>query len=285
MNETITNAIREKARELLEKHTVSCVIGYERATDNLTARPAFVYRPEEVDRLIFDETCAHNLGKYLLNRKDSRMAIVAKPCDARTVNLFINENQLQREKVFVIGIVCPGVVECRWGHAGKEPELRCRGCRQHTPPVFDHLIGDAVKEPEAPPDNYPDIAAMEGKTPEEREAFWRQQFQRCTRCYACRNICPGCYCPTCFVDLKEPLWAGIRVAPGENWMWNTVKAFHLLGRCVSCNECERSCPVNIPLSLLNRKLEKEVGAAFGFVPGMDPKALAPLATFKKDELS
>ncbi len=280
----IATAIRQQAKSLLETGKVSCVLGFERATDGLTARPAFIYKPEQVDRLIFDQTCVHNLGKYLLSKRGASTAIVAKPCDARTVNLFINENQISREKVFVIGIVCPGVVESRWGQAGKDLEVRCRDCRQHTPPVYDVLIGEPVKEPE-PAENYPDIAEMEGKTPAEREAFWQEQFKRCIRCYGCRNICPGCYCPTCFVDLKEPLWAGIRVAPGENWMWNTVKAFHLLGRCVSCNECERSCPVHLPLSLLNRKLEKEVGAAFGFVPGMDAKAPAPLATFKKEELA
>lgn len=282
--EKIALAIQEKAKELLDNKAVSCVIGYERATDKLAARPLFVYQQEQISRIIFDKTCVHNLSKYLLNRKSSVTAIVAKPCDARAINLLLNENQIKREMVFIIGVVCPGVVESHWGKVGSEKEIRCKECRQHTPPVYDVLVGEPVKEA-AVPDRYTDVREMEQKSSKEKEGYWIEQSKRCIRCYACRNVCPGCYCPTCFVDLKEPLWAGIRVAPGENWMWNTVRAFHLLGRCISCSECQRACPVNIPLMLLNRKLEKEVSDIFGFIPGADPNALAPLATFKKEELA
>jgi len=76
---------------------------------------------------------------------------------------------------------------------------------------------------------------------------------------------------------------GIRIAPEENLMWNTIRAFHLAGRCISCNECERVCPVNIPLSLLNRKLEQEVLSLFNYRAGMSSDAVAPLITFKKEE--
>ena len=64
-----TQQIRDKARKLLESGTVECVIGYETGTDGVSARPAFIYDPSEVDRLVFDNTCSHNLAKYLLNKK------------------------------------------------------------------------------------------------------------------------------------------------------------------------------------------------------------------------
>ena len=103
--------IRGKAKELLESGTVDCVIGYERATDGVGARPLFVYQPNDIDRLIFDQTCTHNLTKYLLNRKGKATAIVVKPCDSRAINLLINESQIQRDKVSIIGVVCSGVVK------------------------------------------------------------------------------------------------------------------------------------------------------------------------------
>ncbi len=41
--------------------------------------------------------------------------------------------------------------------------------------------------------------------------------------------------------------------------------------------------MHIPLSLLNRKIAKEVAAMFDYVAGGDPDIPPPLATFVKDE--
>lgn len=274
--------ICNKAKELLENKTVDCVIGYERATDGLTARPAFIYESSEVDRLIFDQTCSHNLAKYLLNRKDKSTAIVVKPCDSRAINLLLNEKQILREKVFIIGIVCRGMLETRWNQSSDILQSRCQICRQHTPVIYDLLVGEAPPE-EPPAPSYSDITTMETKAAAERKAFWTEQFSHCIRCYACRQVCPGCYCTECFVEELDPLWVGIRIALPENTMWNTIRAFHLAGRCIACSECQRVCPVNIPLMLLNRKLEKDGLELFKFEAGLEADTVPPFATFKKDE--
>jgi ferredoxin len=49
----------------------------------------------------------------------------------------------------------------------------------------------------------------------------------------------------------------------DNAMYHIIRAFHVAGRCVECGECERACPVGIPLMALNRKLIKDVDAYFG----------------------
>lgn len=274
--------IRDKAKELLTSQTVECVIGYERATDGLTARPVFIYEPAETDRLIFDQTCVHNLAKYLLDRKGKPTAIVVKPCDSRTINLLINEKQIQRDKLFIIGVVCSGVVESRWGYRGEALASRCQACPQHVPVVYDFLVGEPKAEPPSAR-NYADVAKLEKRTAAERRAFWLEHFARCVRCYACRQVCPGCYCTECFVEQLEPLWVGIKIAPPENEVWHAIRAFHLAGRCIACEECQRVCVVNIPLSLLNRKLEKEVLERFNFEAGLSAEEVPPFATFKKDE--
>jgi len=278
----LAEQIRKKTKELLESKTVECVIGYERATDGLTARPLFVYEPEEVGKLIFDQTCTHNLAKYLLDRKDKVTGIVVKPCDSRAINLLLNEHQIKRDKVFIIGVVCPGIADTGWNKTSEKLQAACELCHQHTPPIYDYLVGEPPRS-EPAPEPYPDVVRMEAQSAEERRAFWEEQFSRCIRCYACRQVCPGCYCSECFVERLDPLWVGIRIAPGENEMWNTMRAFHLAGRCIGCYQCERVCPVNIPLSLLNRKLEKETLGLFNFQAGIDAETPAPFSTFDKDE--
>jgi ferredoxin len=242
----------------------------------------FAYSAKETDRLIFDQTCRHDLVKYLLNRKDKVTGIVVKPCDSRAINLLINEHQIARDKVVIIGVVCPGLLKTDWNKTGDKLRDACQLCQQRTPVVYDILIGEP-KKVEPPADAYPDVTAMEDKWVDDRRAFWEKEFSRCIRCYACRQACPGCYCGECFVDRLDPLWVGIRIAPAENEMWNTMRAFHLSGRCIGCNACEQVCPVNIPLSLLNRKLEKEVMKLFKFQSGLDPETPQPLAAFQKDE--
>ena len=282
MDSELIQQIRNQARDLLESGTVKGIIGYERASDGLTARPFFAYEPAAVERLIFDETCSHNLARYLVDKKNEKMAVVVKPCDSRAINLLLNEEQIKRDMVFVIGVTCPGVVETSWNHKDEELQARCKTCQLVEPPVYDFLAkGEAVERPQGEP--YLDVQQMETKPITERKAFWSEQFDRCIRCYACRQVCPGCYCPECFVEQLNPLWVGIRIAPKENELWQIMRAFHLAGRCIGCDECERVCPVDIPLSLLNRKLEKKVKELFDFQAGLDPEEQPPLATFKKEE--
>ncbi|MBI4302519.1 MAG: 4Fe-4S dicluster domain-containing protein [Chloroflexi bacterium] len=279
----MNQAIRDKAKELLASGAVSCVIGYDVGSDGINARPFFAYTEEEADGLAFDQTCTHNLVKYLIDRAGKATAIVVKPCDARALTVLINEKQVKREEVFIIGAVCHGIIESTWGQKGSDLQGRCQTCTQHTPLVYDLLVGEPMAEPtpKAPLDHR--AATLANMSVAERAAFWAEQFQRCLRCNACRQVCPGCYCAECFVDQLDPEWVGIRIDLPEKWLWNTIRAFHLAGRCVGCDECQRVCPVNIPLGLLNHKLEEEVATLFDFRPGVKADVPAPLETFKKDE--
>lgn len=274
--------IRAKAKELLESGQVSCFIGYEEGTRG-KVRPAFVYEPQDVDRLIWDERCTDNLTVYLHQFKNPlkrgeeppRVGILVKPCDSRSLNVLFHEEQIERERVYIIGLTCEGV------RVNGQLQERCQRCSERVPLVYDLLVGEQPEE--VGQEDYADVARLEGMSPGERLAFWVREFDRCIRCYACRQACPACYCFECVAEQLDPLWTGIAIDLPQKQFFHVMRAYHLAGRCSGCNACEEACPMGIPLSFLNRKIAKEVEALFGYRTGQDAETPPPLATFKKEE--
>jgi Na+-translocating ferredoxin:NAD+ oxidoreductase RnfC subunit len=119
-------------------------------------------------------------------------------------------------------------------------------------------------------------------TPSERAEFWLSQFDRCIRCYACRQVCPMCNCPACLFERDDSLWVGMRTGLNEKRTFHLGRAYHLAGRCIGCDECERVCPMDIPISLLNRKLAKEIEVQFGHRAGAEPVP-SPIITILSGE--
>ena len=280
--------LRAKARQLLAEGEVNCVIGYE-ISPRGGVRPAFIYQPEEVERLVWNQDCTHNLVVYLHDRKAPpgkgqelpRVAVVVKPCDARALNVLLHEQQIARERVFIIGVACEGVRDAKASDV-VSLQARCQRCTERVPVIYDVLVGQPPKV-EPVEDAWADVAELEALTPHERLAFWAREFDRCIRCYACRQVCPGCYCFECMAEQLDPLWVGIGIDLPEKTFFHVMRAYHLAGRCVDCAECERVCPMGIPVNLLNRKMAKEVATLFGYRTGEDPETPPPLATFRKDE--
>ncbi len=274
-----TEEIRRIARELF-RGRVTRVIGYEEGRQG-QVRPLVARTEEEAGRLLFDRRCVHNLALYLLDFKPKKqdeemepIAVVLKPCDARALNVLVLEHQVDRGKVHVIGVACSGV----------EGKRACSVCRERVPPTYDTLLGEPPAEV-GTDETLDDLARLRAMSPAERRAFWEKEFSRCIRCYACRQVCPMCYCEVCIAEKLDPPWESIAIAPPENEFYHVLRAFHLTGRCIECGECERVCPMGIPVYLYNHYMAEEVAHLFDrFRAGMDAETPAPFATFRKEEL-
>ncbi|MFC1888441.1 4Fe-4S dicluster domain-containing protein [Thermodesulfobacteriota bacterium] len=276
-----TAVIREIAAKWLEEGIVEAVLGWEAGTYGDRTSPVIIRSVEESERLVFNERCTNNLATYLLRepvRSMGSVAIVAKGCDVKSLIGLVQESQVPREKMKILAVTCEGVKDDQ----GRVP-VKCAACDVNTPVYFDEIAGEKV---ESSPDNearMKRVAEIEAMSNEERYRFWREQFDKCIRCYACREACPLCICARCIADKNQPQWVDTSAHPRGNFSWNLVRAFHLAGRCVECEACETACPADIPLMLLNRVMAREVAEAFSYEAGRDPESDPPLRTFNLDD--
>jgi len=314
----VVNELREKAKKLLVEKDVELVIGWERGSRALAATPAFIDSPEDADRLIFDSTCANNPAVYFT--KDSRrlvkdgkkIGVVVKGCDARSLALYVAEKQIKRENIVIIGVRCPGVIDTNkiagltggrevleYSEADGQVTVKGRGldltfdardvlstsclaCVYPDAKEYDVFIGEA-RDSEPNEEQNDAIDEFEKLSTEQRWEKMKEIYSRCIRCYACRNVCPSCYCNECFVDQNDPQWIGKTHEITDTMIFHIIRNLHVAGRCVECGACERACPMGLNLLLLNRKAAREVEERFGYVTGIDAGEKPVMADFKEDE--
>jgi ferredoxin len=117
----------------------------------------------------------------------------------------------------------------------------------------------------------------------ERWTFWQQEMEHCIKCYACRQVCPLCYCTQCTVEVNQPQWIPVEASRLGNTEWHIMRAMHLSGRCIECGQCGAACPVNIPIHLLPIRLAEETRALYGTVTGMKLAESSEMSSFRPDD--
>jgi formate dehydrogenase subunit beta len=310
--------LRREAAALLEQGKVDLIIGFTDGSLKFTTSPLITSDKDDVSRLVINPFIANNLSVFLTGVK-GRVGIVAKGCDSRSIVSLIKDNKLAREDVFIIGVPCSGIIDLakveklvardrdeiddivRDGDKvnvtvdGKASEFaardvlydNCLACELPTPQEYDLLLGEPTPaaDDESKKASQEKIDRLKAMSPDERWRFWQNEFSRCIRCYACRNVCPACFCERCFVEEAEPTW----VQPIPRWQDNLIfqitRNIHVAGRCTDCGECERACPVNIPLRSLTREMYDIVDGLFSYQAGRDKEAPPPLACYESTDVA
>ena len=63
----ITGLMRTKAKELLENGKVERVLGWEKGMFFYSTPPVFIDKPEDAEKLVWDDFAINNLAIYLLD--------------------------------------------------------------------------------------------------------------------------------------------------------------------------------------------------------------------------
>jgi ferredoxin len=297
------------------------VIGWTQGYDPLHMTPVFVKDDKSISKLVWNPFCSQNLTGYLVKTPAvkstddaKKIGVCVKGCDSRSLVALIQEKFVSRDSLYIFGLPCHGVID--WHRlmlkvpitgiqsiAVKDGQLvlegndglrtldltdvlarKCLRCVYPNPVIHDVLIGSPASPRATTESAYGDVEELKQRSLDERLDFWRSELNRCMRCYACRNACPLCVCQErCIAETREPKWLTQHMDISEKFLFHFIHAMHLAGRCTECGECERVCPMEIPVTLMKEELNKIIRELFGYEAGLNQEAVPPLLTFTPDE--
>ena len=238
--------LRDVVKELLDSGEVDGVLAL-RANHSGPAPHLFQPGDDLSDLVLWPKfPLPQTLDMLLDSDPDIRLGMVTRGCEERGLIELAKRNQVDLERVTQIGLACT-----------VEERDECR-CAWPYPSKID--VGEKV---EGTADAL--VAEHEKLSLAERTEFWKRQFERCIKCYGCRTACPQCFCEVCI--LEDDMWVetGIMAPPFPSY--HLIRAYHTVGKCVGCMECEIACPADIPLTVLYTLLRRDAEQMFDYIPG------------------
>ncbi len=239
--------ILEYVRNLFAEGKIKGFLGLKQEGTDIG--PHLFTRADELEELSFGDRDDPGDSRYPLDKTLTRLAskyptdtfgVLVRGCDERALQQLYAVSMLHRDRVIPVGFACPA-------------ELAEK--HQCWKPFPDALVaGEPVEGVVGGEDAVGARMDLLAKLQE-----WFDTFDRCVKCYGCRNICPVCYCHDCTLEEAALLPRG--EIPPANPNFLMTRATHMVGRslCIYCGLCEEVCPADIPLKSLYKLVAKIVG--------------------------
>ena len=120
-----------------------------------------------------------------------KSGMLARDCNTRALNVLYIWNQLKRDNIKTVTVnCCPSHLKEHGDCSYLEPEKAG---------IYKKKVGL---------DNNMDTEDLEAFGQEERLDRWMYEFQKCIKCYGCRNICPVCFCKECSLEHPDLVETG-----------------------------------------------------------------------------
>ncbi|HBD68511.1 MAG TPA: 4Fe-4S ferredoxin [Treponema sp.] len=306
MQKELTADLVKIAKEKLASGQVQSVIGWRKGLFDEDITPSVFTSAEDLEKnFVFNKFCKANLSKYLVkytrgieikksttrvnnamakqrdpNAQDApipqeKVLVFMKPGDSHSFTQLLKENRITRDDVYVVAVPCA----CTMDESIPEGQ-GCDHCNNKKHVTYDEMFME--QKTVENPARFAEVEKLEHMSANERDAFWKNEFSRCIRCNACRDVCPACTCEKCVFD-NTLMYTSQKVAVNdfEESLYHIIRAWHVAGRCTDCGECSRVCPEHIPLHLLNRKFVKDINELYGdYIAGSDMETKPPMLTYQ-----
>jgi len=242
----------DQVEQLFIQGKIDIFLGYRELDGHLIPHGFTRDRLDELEGLKVSDD-RYSLEKFAthLAQKDPdiKIGMIARDCNQRALNLLYTWNQLNPENIETISVnCCPSPLK---------PHSDCS--------YLDPTPSGAYKKKHGIDFNAdPDMFLDEFDT-DQRLARWMYEFNKCIKCYGCRNICPVCFCAECSLEHETLVEPG--TLPADVPIFHLIRATHMAGRCVDCGLCEDACPANIPLRLLYRQVNEITENLFDYRAG------------------
>ncbi|NIS59512.1 MAG: 4Fe-4S ferredoxin [Proteobacteria bacterium] len=252
-------AMIQRVRNLLEEGKINGFVGLKLEHGHPGPFLFTENHVKDLDSLVVGDV-RYPLNKALLKvarrYAEFTLGVMVRGCDERGLTELFRWNQLRRDRVVPVGFACP-------------LEL-AEACECYKPYPSDWVAGEKA---EGIIESYR-LREIEEMSQGERLDYWMGQFNKCIKCYGCRDVCPMCFCQVCSLEDRNFILTG--KLPPENPSFHLSRAMHMVGRCIDCGLCEEACPSNIRVRTLYKEVGKIVFDVFGYRTGESPEEKSPL---------
>jgi ferredoxin len=256
--------IRVHVKKIMEEGRIDAFVGLKDLAGNVVPH-VYITSAEVENGFTIGDLKGLGDARYPLARilmtvvsanPEKKVGVLLRGCDERALNELIRWNQMgQPERIVRVGMACPA--ELAAAHECRKPFPDEFVAGEKTEPVDNATVRDVM-----------------GKDLAQRLGYWKAEFDRCIKCYGCRDVCPVCFCNVCTLEENSLIRTGD--LPPENPMFHLTRAVHMAGRCIDCNLCTEVCPAEIPLRTLYKRVAEIVRDEFGYVTGEPGEGKSPL---------
>ena len=244
--------MRALIKKWLEEDTVDIFLAYKSLYGHCLPHCFVKAKIEEVDDLVDGPTrySLEKIATHIAAQKPGiKIGMLARDCNQRALKALTVWNQLDPDNVNTVTTnCCPS------------------NLKQHAACSYLEPASVGVYKKQVGIDNNLSLETLQAYPAHERLARWMYEFQKCLKCYGCRNICPVCFCEECSLEHKDLIGTGH--LPPDVPIFHLVRAAHMAGRCIDCGLCEDACPMDIPLRLLYRKVTALCTELFDYQSGV-----------------